>query len=365
VNISTQQSTSFKLYLLSLLQGIANGIWGFLSIFLLYIGGTAFELGLLATLPGLASTFMQLAWGRISDKLGRNWKMVAVGYLMTSLFSIPVLLSVQPWQIIVASGIQVFLGSIVGVAVTVRLAEILEPTRRARFMGIYNPMGFGGNIIGSFFAGLCIPILGYRYTFLGYTVLNLIIVGLIRFGFQLPDEQSFRFFTLLRSSFQELKSGLKELPLVARRGGAYTKWCIGISVRGFGISMFGPVSTIFLINVFFATEPQIGSLNSLAFTMRLIWAPILGYVADRFGIKRIMLTGFVLAALYPIFFASVKDVTMLVPVYMLNGFFWACINSSWFAWLVERVNIYVSAILSSCFIIAGFWIMKKVPENLE
>ena len=169
---SNHSPLSLKLYLFSFLQGVAGGIWGFLSIFLLDLGGSAIEVGILSTVPGLASTFMQLAWGRITDRLGKSWRMVSTGFLLTSLLSLPVLVSTSPWQVILATGVQALLGSIAGVAVTVRLAEVLEPTRRARFMGIYNPLGFAGNIAGSFSAGFFIPAIGYRFTFLGYTVIN-------------------------------------------------------------------------------------------------------------------------------------------------------------------------------------------------
>jgi len=66
-----------------------NGIWVFLSIFLLDLGGSSLDVGLLAFLPGLASTFMTLAWGRLGDKLGTTWKMVSTGFLFTAVFSIP------------------------------------------------------------------------------------------------------------------------------------------------------------------------------------------------------------------------------------------------------------------------------------
>jgi MFS family permease len=331
-----QVSLSKRLYIFSFLQGIANGIWGFLSIFMLHIGGSAIDIGILATVPGLVSTLMQLAWGRISDKLGKNWRMASIDFFMTSILSIPILLASHPWQIIIASGIQVFLGSISGVTVTLRLSEILEPSRRSRFMGIYNPMGFAGNIMGSFLTGLLLPVISYP-TLLGYTLVNLLIVGLIRFCLQESDEESFSFTHILRISLLELWSGLRELSSVAKQGGAYTIWCLGISIRGFGIAMFGPISTIFLVKIILATEPQIGTLNSIAFAMRLLWAPLLGWNANRYGVKRVMLVGFALASIYPFTFAMAKDFTQLIPVYILNGIFWAFINSAWFAWQMNLI----------------------------
>ncbi len=397
-NNRDQNHVSLKLFAFSFIQGIVNGIWGFLSIFLLDLGGSGVDIGLLAMVPGLASTFMQMAWGRISDRMGRSWRMVSSGFLVTSLLSVPVILSTRPWHVIVAASVQSLLGSIAGVAVTVRLSEILEPSRRARFMGVYNPMGFAGNILGSFFAGVMIPVISYRYTFLSYTALNLGIAVLVRYGLQESEEPGFRFFPLLRTALGELGVSLRGLPGVMRRGGPYTLWCLGISVRGFGIALFGPVLTVYLVRVLEASKPQIGALNSMAFALRLVLSPPLGWVADRKGAKRIMLSGLALAMAFPVAVTLTGNVAQMVPVYALNGVYWAFIETTWFAWqmslipgergtyagllnfmnglawafgpllggfLVDRTPIQVSAAVSSACVLAGLAIMMKVPERAE
>jgi MFS family permease len=387
---------SSVLFSFSFIHGIVAGIWAFLSVFLLDIGGTAFHVGLLAFMPGLASTFMQLAWGRLGDKVGTTWKMVSTGFLFAALFSVPVIFSTKPWQVILATSAQALLASISEVAITVRFAEVLEPSRRARFMGVYNPLNFAGTIVGSLIAGLFIPSVGYRYIFLSYTILNLVIAGMIRFGLSTQQEKDINYLTLLKMAFQELKAGLKELPQLGKDGGPYTRWCVGISVRGFGIAMFGPILTLYLVNILKATKPQIGTLNSVAFLVRLIGTPPLGVVVDREGPKRVMLIGFFLAAMHPLVFTFAPEVAYLVPVYILSGVYWAFINSAWFAWqmnliparrgvyagyfafingiswafgpllggyLGDAASLGLSATLSCLLVLAGLLILLKVPEK--
>lgn len=397
-NHESRDPLYMKLFLFSFLQGAASGIWGFLSIFLLDIGGSAIDLGILAMVPGLASTFMQLAWGRVSDRLGHSWRLISTGFLFTSLFSIPVILSIRPWQVIVTTGVQVLFGSIAGVVITVRLAEILEPVRRARFMGIYNPLGFAGNIVGSLSAGILIPLIGYRSTFLSYTTINLLIVALVRYGLQSSDETELKYFPLLRSAFRELVCGLRDLPAVMKGGRAYTRWCLGLSTRGFGIAIFGPVLVFYLVQVLKASKPQIGALSSIAFAVRLLVSPPLGWVVDKKGAKSIMLIGISMAAVYPIIFILAPDVTFLIPIYLLSGLYWSFINSAWFAWQMELIpsqrGVYagffsfinglawaigplfggylcdiagtqISAIVSTTVILIGFSILITVPERAE
>jgi MFS family permease len=347
-------------------------------------------------MPGIASTFMQLAWGRLGDRIGTTWKMVSVGFLFAAALSVPVIFSTRPWQVILATSAQALLGSISEIAITVRFAEVLEPSRRARFMGIYNPIGFAGNIVGSFMAGLLIPAIGYKYTFLGYTLLNLVIAGIIRLGLSTPDEKNVSSVELLRMAFEELRKGLKSLPEVSLNGGPYTRWCLGISVRGFGIAMFGPILTLYIVNVLQATKPQIGALNSIAFLIRLVGTPPLGVLVDRSGPKRVMIIGVLLAVFHPLVFMFAPEVSYLVPIYLLSGAYWAFINSAWFAWqmdlipakrgvyagylgfvngiswaigpliggfLGDYVSLQVSSVLSALIVLAGLLILTRVPDK--
>lgn len=388
------------LFAFSLLQGIVNGIWGFLPIYILDLGGSSFDIGVQALASGLASTFMQLAWGRVVDRVGHSLRMTSIGFLSASIFSIPVIFSTRPWQVVVSTALMSIFTSISGVASVIMLADLLDPRHRASFMGIYNPIGFGGNMIGSLGAGLLISIAGYRLVFLIYSLLNLSIASLLALGLKGEDrgEGDFHYFSVMLRSFRELPTGFRMLPGVMRRGGAYTRWVLGISIRGLGLAMFGPALTVYLVRILNASTLQIGSLNSIAFGVRLISSPMLGVMADRKGAKRIMVIGVALASIYPILSSNTSDIVQMAPVFALNGLFWGFINSSWLAWqlnlipeehgtyaallnfinglewalgpfigglLSEYLGIKIPAALSSLAILMGLLILLRVPERAE
>ncbi|MBS7638169.1 MFS transporter, partial [Candidatus Bathyarchaeota archaeon] len=127
------------LFAFSFLQGIVNGIWGFLPIYILDLGGSSVDIGVQALASGLASTFMQLAWGRLVDEVGHSLKMTSIGFLSASIFSIPVIFSIKPWHIVVVTALMSIFTSISGVASVLMLADLLDPKHRASFMGLYNP----------------------------------------------------------------------------------------------------------------------------------------------------------------------------------------------------------------------------------
>lgn len=388
------------LFAFSFLQGIVNGIWGFLPIYILDLGGSSIDIGAQALASGLASTFMQLAWGRVVDRVGHSLRMTSIGFLSASIFSIPVIFSFRPWHIVVSTAVMSIFTSISGVASVVMLAGLLDPRHRASFMGLYNPIGFGGTIIGSLGAGLLISILGYRLVFLLYSLLNLVMASLITLGLKSEERKNgdFHYFQVMLRSFRELIEGFRALPMVMGRGGAYTRWVLGISIRGLGLAMFGPALTVYLVRVLNASTLQIGSLNSIAFGVRLISSPILGLIADRKGAKRIMVIGVALASIYPILSSNVSDLVQMAPIFALNGLFWGFINSSWLAWqlslipeergtyaallnfinglewavgpyigglLSEYFGIKIPAALSSLAILIGLMILLRVPERIE
>jgi MFS family permease len=381
------------------MQGLAAGIWGFLPFFLLDIGGSPVDVGILAMAPGLASTLMQLAWGRVSDRMGHSQRMASYGFLFTAVLSVPIILSNQTWQVILSNSVQAIFGSVTQVATVIMLIERLGPRHGARFMGFYNPMNLIGSILGSLGAGLMIPRIGYQLTFMIYTFTNIALALTLRFG--IPDtgpEKAFGFWSLMLMSFKELAKGLKELPEIVKVGGSYTRWVVGISIRGFGLAMFGPVLTVYLVRALNASTPQIGSLNSISYGVRMLASPPLGIITDRKGAKRIMLIGIIVASTYPLLCAMTSDASQMVPAYLINGLFWACIESSWLVWqmslipgrrgiytgllnfvnglmwaigpllggfLSEFTSIYVSALFSSPVILLSLFVLRKVPERAD
>jgi MFS family permease len=109
-----------------------------------------------------------------------------------------------------------------------------------------------------------------------------------------------------------------------------------------------------------------------------------------------MLLGYFLAIIHPIALSYSNNVGQLMPIYILNGIFWAFIFASWFPWqmelippgkgrhigvtnfinglswsfgplfggfLAELFGVRVTAIFSAIIVLVGFIIMSRVPEK--
>jgi len=339
VNSDGRWSVSPKLYFLSFATGVANGIWSFVPIFLLDLHATTLEVGLLATFPMLANTMTQLSLGKLSDQVGQSKRLMVVSHLLTAVLGLSVIYAQTPSQVVLFRTIQALFASIGGVASTIFLVDLLRPSDRGRFMGIYHPVGFFGQIVGTFFTGYLIEPFGYSAPFYSFVFLHAFIAVFLEFSFKENGSQKrgLSYGEMIKLSLINFWSTLRQLPVIFRNGGKYSSWCVGIAIRGFGLAMFDPLLTVYLVRVLNASKPEIADLNSTAFAVRVFATPILGWIVDKKGKKRVMLTGVLLALLYPTLYVNTSRVDQLFPLYILNGFYWACINAAWFAWQMDLI----------------------------
>ena len=381
------------------LDGVARGIWNFLPIFIVDLRGDILDVAFLATLPGLASTLMQLPWGMVTTNHSRNKQLWAASYLIIAAHAVPIAFATTPWQVIFLSTLRALFAAPMGLASGLFYWAALKPEIRARFMGINNSIGWFGITLGSLFAGYFIQGYGYVFPFIMFGVLNaacaLLILRLQDVEHSTDNSSSSQLF---REGFASIGRAYQDLPKWLRMERDYTMYCIGIAVRGLGLAITGPIFTIYLKENLQATSAQIGELTALSSLIRFIAMPVLGWIADRRSRKQVFLTGVILAMAHPIIYVTRTSVDQLYPVYVMNGFFWACIESAWFAWQMDiipgRRGIYMAILsffngtewaigpmiggfiggllgfipavgFSSLAIGIGFWRLVKVPEHLK
>ncbi|MEM2921933.1 MAG: MFS transporter, partial [Candidatus Bathyarchaeia archaeon] len=273
----------------------------------------------------------------------------------------------------------------------------LKPEVRARFMSTYNSIGWLGATVGALLAGYMVDMFGYKVPFLIFAALNVLCAFLILNFAEVENvDSSISLKELYKEGFAGVKTAYLSLPTWLREEKEYTAYCIGIAVRGLGLALTGPIFTIHLKQNLNASSTQIGELSALSSIVRMATLPVLGWVADYRSRKQVFLGGVFLAMLHPILFVTRTNVSQLYPVYVMNGLFWACIESVWFAWqmdiIPERRGIYMAilsffngtewaigpligsflgetfgffpaSIVAAAAIGLGFWRLTKVPEH--
>ncbi len=388
-----------KFYLLILLDGFSRGIWGFVPIYVVDLKGSLFDVALYSTAPGLASTIMQLSWGMTATKHTRNRQLWAMSYLVIAVHAVPVAFATAPWQVILASTFRGLLAAPMGLVSGLFYVSAFKPEVRATFMSTYSSVGWFGATIGALAAGYLIGILGYTVPFLLFGVLSVLCALLIlRFKEVDKVDNTIPVRKLYWEGFTGLKEAYSSLPRWLREEKDYTTYCIGIAIRGLGLALTGPIFTVHLKENLQADSAQIGELSALSSSIRMVAMPALGWVADKRSRKQIFLAGVFLAMIHPLLFVTRTTVGQLYPVYAMNGLFWACIESVWFAWQMDiipaRRGIYMAilsffngtewaigpmigdflgvtfgffgaSVFAAGAIGVGFWRLLKVPEHLR
>jgi MFS family permease len=333
-----------RLYILAFLAGTSVGIWYFLPYFIIDLGGGIVEVGLISTVPTLTSAFVQLLVGTIIDETKAPKDLLVLGFILSSFFAIPFLFASTALMVILVAAVTEMFNSITitwGVANSIYISELTSSKGRARIMSVYSSAWYLGNILGSFLAGYLAPI-SWGVVFLVFAGVNL-VAGIFMKKF-LPDvplragDAGYR--TIVRSLFNVRKfvKVTKRLPALMR--GApheFASFCLALSIRSVGVSMVMPITSFYLAEVLHASKPVIAALTSVGTAVRIIPLPLIGLIADKWGRKKVFITGLILMVIYPIIYISARDVNVLYPAYVMMGLGWACTQATFLAWQMELV----------------------------
>jgi YNFM family putative membrane transporter len=237
---------------------------------------------LAVSLSILALSLALLAYGPISDTVGRKPVMVATGFLL----SVPTLLTAFTSDFIVFLILRTFQGFFIAGIAAIAMAYISEefpPAAIGRMMGIYVGSMVAAGFTGRVLSGVLSGLYGWRTTFVVFGLFN--IAGaflLLRF---LPPGR-FRRGTAIRESFAAMPRHLQKRRL------------LGAFIIAF--MLFFTFTGAFTYITFYLSAPpfrlstvQLGLIFVVYITGVL--SPVAGALSERFGRKKIMGAGLWLA----------------------------------------------------------------------
>ena len=152
-------------------------------MFLLRLGGSAFQVGLLVSLPALGGTFLSLRAARYVNRHRRNLKIVIIpsllfrlGYPLLAI--VPLLpLAVRTWSyvgIIAVSSIPTIISNI---ALTSQIGDMVRVDRRANVLSVRNMLSGVGATLAALVGGWLLSLLpfpgNYQFVFISAFLLSL------------------------------------------------------------------------------------------------------------------------------------------------------------------------------------------------
>jgi MFS family permease len=286
-----------------------------LPAFLASFGAAAAWLGLIEGVSDGLSSFAKMASGYYTDKLQRRKSIAVIGYFVTALGTVSFGLATAAWHVLISRSLA-WLGR--GVRTPVRKALLAAAVTRetyGRAFGFERMMDTVGAIVGPITALILVTAFAhnYRQVFLVTLIPGLLAAGVIAFLVKEKERKP-----VSHVSFGER---LRSLPK------PYRKFLVAVGL--FGAGDFAPTLLILLATQKMTPEFGAAKAASIAvgfYIMRNVFyasfAPVAGWLADRFKKNLILASGYALAAMMAllIVFAPV-NAWMLGVMFVIAGIF--------------------------------------------
>ncbi|MCD6483626.1 MAG: MFS transporter [Candidatus Odinarchaeota archaeon] len=284
----------------------------------------AFQMTVLMAAFMLARSMLARYFGRLSDSVGRK-RVVTTGLALYTLLSFMYALSTNWLELLAVRSVQGVASAMVWPVAEAMLTDSVPWNERGKYMGWY--MTFS-NV--SFFAG---PVLGaYLYKFAIFYLTNDVFLALI-FPFYVMTVISFVGFLLSFLTIETVLSPQKilsrktllkkppepniKLPPMINRS-IKVLYILGLA-NGVAMGFVAPISSVFVIQYITSDPAAMGWLSTVAGIAGFIVNYPSGRLSDRFGRRKLVITGQLASRTATFLVPFVRTFDQLVGVYSLRS----------------------------------------------
>ena len=312
--------------------GITAGVGSFLSVFLVRLGATDFQVGLLTAMPALTGMLLAMPVGEFLARkryivpwFARSRFLVLICYLLTGLvpFIVP---NRAPGAIILIWALATLPQTLVSVGFTVVMGGVAGPagrftlmSRRWAILGLTNALTV--LIVGQVLELYQFP-LNYQVVFIGSAVGALISV-IFSSSIKLPPQE-------IVAGRQGLVDTFRGHSGTLRQNRPFVNFTVSQFVFRWGMALAVPLLPIYWVKNAGATDQQISAINfSQTMTMMVayfLWSRV---IAKR-GKRWVLLVAALGVSFYPLLTALTQKPNVLVIWAGLAGFFSAGVDLVFF-----------------------------------
>ena len=264
------------------------------------------QLGLIASIPSLASTILAIPIGLLSDRIDPK-KMLLMSFGFAGIGAILAGTASTPLMLIVAVSLIYINTAIYHPASYAATAKMFKPEDRAKAMGLHGAGGTLGHAMGPLSVSLLVGILAWQWRQV-YLFLALPMVVGILMVYKLPDSEN---------EIQEKKivkdTGEKLLTTSLIMFLTYQ------ATRMIASSMMNTFLVLYLQDVRGMSLTVSTFLQSTNTLTGLIFAPIGGYLAARYGDKQWLQVSLLSAFLVLALAFQIPNNTLFMSLYVLYG----------------------------------------------
>jgi MFS family permease len=314
----------------SLLTGVINT---FLSVFLLRLGGSAFQVGLLTSLPALGGTFLSLRAARYVHEHRRNLKIVIIPSLLFRL-GYPVLAlaplapaAARTWVyvgIVALSSIPTIISNI---ALTSQIGDVVRVDRRAHVLSVRNMLSGAGATLAALVGGWVLSLLpfpgNYQFVFIAAFLVSLI--GLYhRNRLILP-----------KGSEHGLPATAGVPALQVLRQPVFRHFCFGLTIYLAGLYLPTALFSLYLVRTLHASDAAVGVVGTAGSLAATLAYPVWGRFLSRGRLRRILPVAVAGWAVFPAFIALSPGVLTYAVASVYGNLFGAGVTTAVTQALIE------------------------------
>ena len=302
------------------------GIHRFIAPFAIFLGAVPFQLGLLAALHYLFNAFGQIQASRLVETLGSRKQMVTRVVLLSTIpWALMALIpflpgSSQVWSLIILAGVAVALMAMLEPAWGSWISDLVPSSKRGKFLATRLSVA----TLFTFTFSLIIAALLDRladavlWGFIGLFTLafNLRLISFVFFS-RMSDPQTSYKSPESASSINGLWSFTRNIH--RSNLGAFT---IYILLLYFGMGLMAPFYALYMIRDLGLSYLTYMGLNAAMSITAIIFLPLWGYLADKYGNLRMLRFASPSYVLMPIALLISSDPLYLLGIHALLGM-WA------------------------------------------
>jgi MFS family permease len=306
-----------------------NILLTYLVLYLLALGATSAQVGLLSSLSSLSATLMLLPGAILVERLGHRKQitLIAGGIIGRSMILlitlVPLFLSGQPavYAAILISVLRDGFSNLALPAWVSLTANLVPLAWRGRYFAARNiAMGIAGMGVVLFLgevitrtrqpAGYQIA-LGLAY-FLGMTATF--------FYSRLREPPGS---TVLPAVAARSPLDLKQVFTSLRQSPVFLAMCATAALWNLSLNIAGPFFNVYLVKNLQATPTMVAILATTASLSGLLSQTTFGALADRWGPRRVQLITGLLIPILPVSWVFVREPWQIIPLNLLSGSLWA------------------------------------------
>lgn len=308
----------------SLAEGCAQSVAvnmssGFLTPFMLAVGGNSFHVGLLSSLNGMADPVGEITGSRLMEKHSRR-KLLMNAKIWVAILQIPMILfaylfwkgqfvSALPWLIVLLWGLAIpFIFGVGYVAFLSWLGDLIPVEKKGEFFASRGKVTGIVGLITFFVTGFLLDLFKTKgYILLGFSIL----FGVAIFFRLLSAHYTSKVFN---PQFRVKKKSYFSFVGFLKRYDNYGKFTVYQAIFNFAIMISAPFFAVYMLDdlKFDYTTYTFISLSSTIFY--LIFSPLAGKFSDRYGNIKLIYIGAFLFPVVPLLWIFLKHPVALALI---------------------------------------------------